>query len=283
MSKLAANSPTAGQLVGFIAIFFNSPSREKRNFRKGLLTMRICTLMALLVSFAGHAFAGSRPAAQEISTDEIVAQLALRNSQRQSLAAGYQGMRLYALSNKKLHKHAEMLVRVSCEQDGSKHFDIVSEHGWQAASKHVFRKMLESEAKLSRPSERRKTELTPQNYDFRLAGTAELNGRSAYVLDVVPKRRDQFLFRGRIWIDANDYALVRVEGEPAKKPSFWIRKIRFSHTYAKQGRFWFAARTQSETRVLFFGETEVTINYFDYQPDVFAQVSTQPTGQAAIQ
>lgn len=245
--------------------------------------MRICVSFVALVLFGvPPLFAGTRDVHQEISTSEIVAQLALRNFQRQTLLAGYQGMRLYALENRKLHKHAEMLVAVTCGADGSKHFRIVSERGWKAANKHVFQKMLESEASVSRPSEREKTELNERNYDFQLRGTAELDGRLAYVLDVVPKRRDQFLFRGRVWIDVNDYALLRVEGEPAKKPSFWIRNIRFSHTYAKNGPYWFAARTQSVTRVLFFGETEVTINYFDYQPDAFARLNTQPTDRVVV-
>jgi Fe-S cluster biosynthesis and repair protein YggX len=246
--------------------------------------MRICRLILTLVLIGvPPAFAGARDLTQEPSTNEIVARLALRNFQRQTLLAGYQGMRLYSLENRKLHKQAEMLVRVKCEEDGSKHFEVVSEQGWKAAINHVFRKMLESEEKLSGPSEREKTELTEHNYNFRSVGTAELNGRQAYVLAVVPKRHDQFLFRGRVWIDAKDYALVRVEGEPAKKPSFWIRSIRFSHTYTKNGPFWFAARTQSATRVFFFGETEVTISYFDYRPHVFAPLNLELVDQVAVQ
>lgn len=249
------------------------PGNCKRPF--GVRAMKICTLVALLALFATRPiFAGARNVPLKITTNEIVARLELRNFQRQALLAGYDGMRLYDLKNRKLHKHAEMLVRVTCDQDGSKHFDIVRERGWKAANTHVFRRMLESEAKLSRPSVREKAELTRRNYVFRLAGTAEVNGRQAYVLNVVPKRRDQFLFRGRIWIDSSDYALVRVEGEPAKRPSFWIRNIRFSHTYTKNGPLWFATKTESVTRVLFFGETEVTISYFDYQPHAIAQVST---------
>jgi hypothetical protein len=28
---------------------------------------------------------------------------------------------------------------------------------------------------------------------------------------------------------------VRIEGQPAKTPSFWIKGVHFVHTYAKQG------------------------------------------------
>ena len=63
-----------------------------------------------------------------------------------------------------------------------------------------------------------------------------------------------------------DYALVRVEGKPAKSPSFWIKDVHFVHTYKKSGPQWFPNSTESVTDVRVFGTTKVTINYFDYAP-----------------
>src|SRR5208337_1887917 len=48
-----------------------------------------------------------------------------------------------------MQKHAEMHVRVQSDVDGTKHFEVVDEEGWKAAHKHVFRKMLDSEAETS--------------------------------------------------------------------------------------------------------------------------------------
>ena len=50
-----------------------------------------------------------------------------------------------------------MLTQVESDADGTKHFEVVDEQGWKAAYKHVFRKMLESEAEASRPELRVKT------------------------------------------------------------------------------------------------------------------------------
>ena len=65
---------------------------------------------------------------------------------------------------------------------------------------------------------------------------------------------------------AQDYALVRVEGKPAKNPSFWIKNVHFVHTYEKSGPLWYPSSTESVTDVRVFGTTKVTINYFDYAP-----------------
>ena len=57
--------------------------------------------------------------------------------------------------------------------------------------------------------------------------------------------------------------IVRMEGEPAKNPSFWIKSVHFVHTYGKHGPFWFPVSDRSVTDVRIFGNTEVNIDYFD--------------------
>ena len=61
--------------------------------------------------------------------------------------------------------------------------------------------------------------------------------------------------------------MARVEGKPAKNPSFWIHSVHFVHTYSKNGPFWFPASTESVTEVRIFGATSLTIRYFDYTPN----------------
>ncbi len=175
-------------------------------------------------------------------------------------------MRRYVLENDRMHKRAELLAHMESGSDGTQHFEVVEADGWKAAEKHVFRKMLESEAEASSPQVRVRTQVNAENYDFQMVGTDMIGGRLAYAIDVTPKRHEDRLFAGRVWIDAQDYALVKVEGKPAKNPSFWTRSIHFTHTYQKNGPFWFPVSTESVTDVRIFGTTKVTINYFDYAP-----------------
>ena len=200
------------------------------------------------------------------TAEEIVSRMAALDLQRQVSMEGYAGMRRYVLDNQNLHKRAEMLVQVQGYPDGTKHFEVVSEEGWKAAHKHVLRKMLESESETSRPEMRASTRLNLENYDFELIGTEMVADRPAYVLETHPKRKEKYLFQGRIWVDAEDYALVRAEGSPAKNPSFWTKSTHFVQIYQKNGSLWFPRSTQSVTEARIFGTTDVNIEYFDYTP-----------------
>ena len=210
--------------------------------------------------------AAAQDSATNPTPDEIVIRMAARDLARQSSIEGYAGMRRYVLENQKFHKRAEMLVQVQGDKDGTKHFEVVSEDGWKAAHKHVLHKMLESETETSRPELRAGARLNSDNYEFSFMGTEFAAGRTAYVLEVRPKRSEKYLFEGRIWVDAEDYALVRAEGKPAKKPSFWTKNIHFVQVYQKCGAVWFPLSTQSETEAHLFGTTDVSIEYFEYAP-----------------
>lgn len=196
----------------------------------------------------------------------MVARMQEHNAQRQAQTSGYTGMRRYVLQNERLHKCAEMLVRVDADANQEKHFTVLSEQGWKAAEKHVLNKMLAAEAEASSPDSRSRAELSRDNYEFRTVRAALWNDRMEYVLDVIPRRREARLFEGQIWVDAEDYSLARVEGRPARNPSFWTRSVHFVQTYQKSGAFWFPVSTDSTTDALFFGTTTVTISYFDYRP-----------------
>jgi hypothetical protein len=221
-------------------------------------------LAALFLLPASAAAADESPSLP--TAEEIVARMGFRDLQRQVSIEGYGGMRRYVLDNQHLHKRAEMLVQVQGDPDGTKHFEVVSEEGWKAAHKHVLRKMLESESETSHPEARAKTRINPENYDFKIAGTEVIDGRTAYVLEVSPKRNEKYLFRGRIWVDAEDYALARAEGQPAKNPSFWTKSTHFVQIYQKSGLLWFPRSTQSVTEAHIFGTTNVNIEYFGYAP-----------------
>ncbi|MEY2604877.1 MAG: hypothetical protein QOH31_2686 [Verrucomicrobiota bacterium] len=202
------------------------------------------------------------------TADEIVTRMTAHDLARQSSVEGYSGMRRYILANQKYHKRAEMLVQVQGDKDGTKHLDVVSEDGWKAAHKHVLHKMLESEMEVSRPEMRARARLISENYDFAFVGTELVADRRAYVLEIRPKRNEHYLFEGRIWVDAEDYALVRAEGKPAKKPSFWTKSIHFVQVYQKCGPVWFPLSTQSVTEARLVGTTDVSIEYFDYAPKI---------------
>lgn len=204
------------------------------------------------------------------TADEVVATMLIRDGAREAASGGYNGRREYILENHRFNKRAEMLVRIMCDWNGEKHFEVISEDGWKSADKRVLRPMVETESGSSRPQIRAKNRIDSENYSFRMIETSPIEGRMAYMIEAIPKREDKSLFRGRIWVDTEDYALVRVEGEPAKSPSFWTKNVHFVQQYHKSGPFWFPVATTSITEARIFGATTVDIRYFDYAPNLEA-------------
>jgi hypothetical protein len=239
-------------------------------------------IAALLVMVPGSTL-GAQDREALPPADIVIAKMLARNTERQKQLAGYRGMRRYVLQNDRFKKHAEMVVRVEGDADETKHFEVVHEEGWQGARKHVLYKMLKSEEEASAPRIRILSQLNADNYALSMLGTALIDNRMAYVIDVSPRRLDEHLFEGRIWIDGQDYALTRVEGRPAKNPSFWIRSVHFTHMYRKCGTFWFPLSTESVSQARIFGTTSLTITYFDYTPhtlDSRETASAAPRGGA---
>src|SRR6266478_7018207 len=154
------------------------------------------------------------------TADEVVAKMMARDNERQATLYGYTASRRYVLENHRHHKRAEMLVRTTCLRDGSKQFETISATGWSGARKPVFPRLLEAETEASQPGLRERSRIIPENYVFEMVGTEYVDERPVYVIAIAPKIRNKYLMQGRIWVDADEYAIVHIEGKPAKNPSF---------------------------------------------------------------
>ncbi len=208
---------------------------------------------------------GSPPS---LTAPEIVEHMVSADNARRAALAGYSGVRHYRFENKKSNKTARMTVRMSCASDGVKAFEVVDESGSGFVRRHIIHKMIEAEEESSHKGERQDTRIIPENYDFRLVGTEILDGRSAYILEIEPKKPTKFSIRGRIWVDAGEFAIARIEGQPAKNPSFWIRSVKVEQRYERAGQFWLPALNHSVAEARIFGATEVVIEYSDYKTNV---------------
>ena len=141
------------------------------------------------------------------------------------------------------------------------------------------RKTLNSalESEQTAAQNRNETGLTPQNYKFSLIGNTSEDGRQLYILQVEPRVNRKLLYRGKIWVDAQDYAVVRVEAQPAENPSFWIRSTDIHHVYTKVNDFWLPQRNVSQSKIRFGGSATLTIDYSDYK----FQGPEMPSAQAS--
>ena len=132
-----------------------------------------------------------------------------------------------------------MLVEVQYLAPGTKNFKVRSSAGSKLIVERVFKKLLEAEEDaLSKDGQPRSTALNRDNYDFKMVGFEGSPSHSIYVLAVEPRTKSKFLYRGKLWVDANDFAVVRIEAEPSKNPSFWTKNNEIEQLYTKVNDFW---------------------------------------------
>ena len=197
---------------------------------------------------------------------QIVDQLVQKNQSRSALLRHYQGCRHYSLDYTGFPsgKSAQMVVDVRFDAPAQKQFRIVREDGSGVLVNHVLKELLVNEKEAIDEQNRARTALTTDNYDFRLTGSEVINGRPQYVLEVAPRSKNKFLYRGKVWVDAADFAVSRISAEPAKNPSIWISHTAIEHEYGKFGDFWLPVRNTSITKVRVGGTARLSIEYLNY-------------------
>jgi outer membrane lipoprotein-sorting protein len=196
-----------------------------------------------------------------ISIQHISARMAETKSAESAEVRNYTVLRHYTLSTSHSGHVAEMMVRMTYTYPGHKSFEVMWERGSNVVQKRVFHRLLNAEEDASHFN----TRVTAENYDFRLQGTETVEGRRCYVLQLTPKSKGKYLIRGKAWVDAKDFAVVKVEGEPVDDGSFWIRNSHIVQQYKKIGRFWMPAVNRADSEVRLFGQAHLTIENLDYQ------------------
>jgi MucB/RseB N-terminal domain len=230
---------------------------------------RVCIelLPAVLFAFAAE-LAGPAHAAtgvpESLTPAQIVERMQQHNQAQKGELKAYKALRHYVAEYQGFSTKIEgkMDVEVNYDAVTGKSFRIVSQSGSHLLCEKVLKRAVESEKEASQ--DQGSTALTQANYRFRLAGSESVAGRPAYILDVEPVTASKFLYRGKIWVDAADFAVVKMETEPAKSPSFWIARTLVHYTSAKTDGFWLPQQVRSETKVRIGGTAVLTIDYGSY-------------------
>lgn len=221
-----------------------------------------------LAGLTGLSSAGMAPPSPPVlPADTIVRKLAAANTQRAQALRGYRGKRIYRLDYKGLFgtHHAEMEVEATYTAPDTKEFKILAESGSRLLLNHVLRKLLRSEAEAQEEQNRKALEITPENYDFSLDQMEHTARGDFYVLNVKPRGKSRYLYRGKIWVDAHDFAVARMQGEPQKNPSIWVTHTQIEYRWTNQDGFWLPAHNESFTEVRMGGKAVLTIDYTGYQ------------------
>lgn len=199
-----------------------------------------------------------------LTAAQIVEQIQQRSEARKKRLRHYEALRHYKVEYRGYSRVlvARMDVEVTYDVFSGKEFRIVAQSGSKLLCEKVLKRAIESEFEASQDG--RQAAISDSNYRFRLAGMKMLDSHPAYILDLEPLHKNKFLLRGRIWVDAVDFAVEKIEAEPAKNPSFWITRTLIRHENTNTGGFWLPKQLRSESKVRVGGTAVLTIDYGTY-------------------
>ena len=246
-----------GNLAGLLHFF------ASRSLTSARLMAWAATSLVLLLALVGvpPSLAQIKPALPQ--QDDVIARMEQANGQRRAELASFRSRRRYSAANSFLSRRAYLEVQADYATPDEIRFQVLDRGGSRTIERRVFQPMLETEQANIRLPARNDVEICRRNYIFTFEQYDEKV--RAFVFNAVPRTSNKYLFRGRIWVDDSDFAVCRIEGEPSKKPSFWVSRTHFVHVYEKFGDFWFPVQNRTEVELRLFGRASMGIDYYDYE------------------
>jgi hypothetical protein len=146
---------------------------------------------------------------------------------------------------------SEVMAQINFVPPDIKTYKIIEARGHSRGEKMV-RELLDREIDSAKPGY--SSDITRTNYDFVFLRRENFGDVPEYVLWILPKRKDKNLLRGQIWVDASTFRIRRVEGVPAKSPSFWLKNIHITLQFAQLGGMWVPITFDAIATVRLFGQ-----------------------------
>lgn len=194
------------------------------------------------------------PSHPSATGDQILAELMKHNELRSLQLREYSALRIYSVTGLNGKVHAKETVRMEYIAPDKKTFTTIAGEGSLVIRNLVLNRLMETERSAAAGQEHRDSAITLANYTFHFLGQEDLGAHHCFVVEALPKREDKYLFQGKIWIDSDEFAVVRIEGHPAKNFSFWITRADFVRQYEKVAGFWLPVRDETSVDVRFYGK-----------------------------
>jgi outer membrane lipoprotein-sorting protein len=200
-----------------------------------------------------------------LSAQEIFSRLEKENMIRAVKLRSYSSVRRYSVFEKDKAADSEIKVRMDYVSPSTKKFRVLSQRGAGWIDRWVFRSLLRAELAAAEEKSKTASAITSANYETKLIGEAQDRGHDCYLLELHPKRRSEFLIQGKIWVDKREFAIVKLEGEPAKSFSFWVTRAHLVREYQKVGDFWLQQKDETHAWIRLVGQYIMQIEYGDYE------------------
>jgi hypothetical protein len=193
--------------------------------------------------------------------DEILTRMMSRNQWQDNNLMEFRSQRKFYAKNVRFKTDSTMYVETVFRRPDQITSTVTRHEGSSLIRSRVFDKILEAEAETQPKKNKQQVDIIPSNYNFALVATEQCGGRSCFRLKISPKQRSKYALDGEVWVDGEDYSIVRIHGTPAKKPSFWTLKTEIDRTYKKVDGIWLPERMDSSSDILIAGHSVLSIEY----------------------
>jgi hypothetical protein len=185
--------------------------------------------------------------------ETIVARMAQARAENRACFRPYIVTRDYELLGKEKDKtKSNVIADVAFVPPDSKKYTIEQTNG-SGLGGMIVRRMLASEAEVAKNYAA--NDFSPENYEFRFIREEDISGQRCYVLELLPRRKDKYLLRGNVWVDANTYLPHRFEGELAKDPSWWVQNVRVTFIFGQVCGMWLQTASEASGNVRILGRS----------------------------
>ena len=137
-------------------------------------------------------------------------------------------------------------------------YQVTSEGGSSLVRSKVLRTVLEGEREIIAGGETARSSLALANYAFQPNG---VDGDGLANILLSPKRKERVLVSGTMFLRPDDGDLVRLQGQLAKSPSFWIRNVEIVRSYERIGGVVVPVTLESTAHVRLLGPASLRMTY----------------------
>jgi len=218
-------------------------------------------------------------AAEDVSTpDKIVENYcSATQSQEQSLGASME-VEIHA-SLPKLKKHGRLRALRRISKLGRITYEHLAFEGDGTIKNQVIARYLTAEVE-AHDEKSRDLAVTPANYKFGYKSKSVMDGRTAYVFSVSPRKKRVGLFKGELWIDAATYLPLQESGYWVKNPSIFLKKVAFVRKFEIRDGISVPLQVASTVDTRVWGPAELEIDFTNFSPETSSTEEAEPSSVA---
>ena len=255
------SSGTAGHLMELRERIKTMIDRRRRRF-----ALNVAIATTLLLSSTAFRTSQEIP---DLPTIIRGVDLSVRN--RIDRLAGYSAVEHYAVfRGHDLKQVADMVVKTTYRKKSGKSYEVMAQNGSSFWRNEVLDRLLDNEKRMSQPGSVETALINSSNYEMSLDRNSvqNVNGRQCLVLDITPRRNSEYLFKGMLWVDSHDYAIVQLKGRAGKSAFFLASAAEVSRQYTEINNLPMATHAEAVSGGVLLGQTEVKIDYSNYELDL---------------